>query len=384
MRILCLFLYFILLFPVNALAQASVSPVLFFFRNTDSHRLSKLAHLTDSKTAPVTVRFAHPPDTGRITELETCGLKFKRDNGLILHSRHIYPATVELDSLESLTKQKDIVRIESTFRPSCSSTLDISNPQVQASLVWNLPHENGRIDGSGIVVTNIDTGMDIYHPGFFKPDGDTYEWIDFNKSEKFESGIDCVDLNGNGLRDSDEILCFFDAGFSDPLGLVERTAGVYDVDIDWLYNDTNRNGVRDFGPDGGYSENDPSFGELLFITSDINKNNRLDPGERLTALGTSKIIAAFVKEGKHDRGNNLFDSPGDISNHGTGSSGIVGGQVPGRRFAGMAPGVEVISIDRIDSDVEEGILWATNMGTDMIMYEFASWVYEPLDGTSNL
>ena len=74
------------------------------------------------------------------------------------------------------------------------------------------------------------------HPGFFKPDGGTYHWIDSNNSGKFESGVDAVDINGNGQPDVDEILRFFDAAFSDPLGLMNRTDGVYDADIDWLYN----------------------------------------------------------------------------------------------------------------------------------------------------
>jgi len=378
------FMAAVLALPATAFTKASVSPILYFMRNSKTASALKIAGTRSGNTASVTVRFSTPPDEHRIEELEKSGLIFKRDNGRILHTRRIYCATVVLDSIDSLSDEDDIVRIESAFRPSCHSTLDVSNPQVQASLVWEIPHESGPIDGTGIIVTNVDTGIDIYHPGFFKPDGDTYEWLDFNRSGTFDPGIDCVDLNGNGKRDPDEILDFFDPSFSDPLGLIERTKGVYDVDIDWLYNDRNRNGIRDFGPDAGYTENDPCFGELLFIVSDANGNNRLDPGERLTALGTSKIIATFDGNGKHYRGKDLLDSLGDTSNHGTGSSGIVGGQVPGRRFTGMAPGVEFISVDRIDNDVEEGIIWAIEMGTHIILYEFASWVYEFLDGTSNM
>ncbi len=383
MKTMAILVYIFLFFTGEAFAGASVSPILYFLRDSEPSLLAKMAHVTGSKTAPVTVRFSFSPDSERILELEDQGLIFKRDNGRILQTKHIYTATVHLDSLETLAHNEDIIRIESTFRPSCSSTLNISNPQVQASLVWESTQAAGTIDGSGIILTNIDTGIDIFHPGFFKPDGGTYEWIDVNNSGKFESGVDAVDLNSNGKPDTDETLNFFDASFSDPLGLMDRTEGVYDADIDWLYNDYNGNGFRDFGHEGGYSEQDPSFGELLFIITEINRNNRLDPGESLTALGTSKILATFDKNGKHYRNIDLFESTGDVINHGTGACGIAGGQSPGRRLAGMAPGIEFISINRTETDIEEAIIWAKNLGTNIMMYEFASWVYEFLDGTSN-
>ncbi|MFC1693468.1 S8 family serine peptidase [Candidatus Latescibacterota bacterium] len=381
-----LWFLFVLLFYTApyAYAKATVSPVLYFMRSTDSAFLSKLAGSGDIKTSPVTVRFSRDPDTDFINKLEQHGLTFKRDNGFIIHTKHIYLATVVLDSLESLTQIDEILRIENAVKPFCASTLNVSNPQVQASLVWNASPDIGTINGDGIIVTNVDTGIDIYHPGFFHPDGGKYEWIDVNSTGAFENGIDAVDLNNNGFPDNGESLRFFDASFSDPLGLMERTGDVYDADIDWLYNDRNGNGVRDFGPDAGFNEKDPSYGELFFIITDMTGNNRLDPGETLTALGTSRIIATFDKKGKHFRGIDLFESEGDSTNHGTGACGIVGGQVPGRRLVGMAPGVEFISVDRQDTDMIEGILWARDMGTDIIMYEFGSWVFEFLDGTSDI
>ena len=385
MRLLFLFLYFCLHFPVSARAEASVSPVLFFLRNPESLHAGKSAGSANSDNANVTVRFSRPPDSQRIRQLETQGLLFKRDNDRLVHSKNIYLATVELDNLETLARNDDIIAIESSFNPSCASTLNVSNPQVQASRVWNLYRETDIIDGTGIIVTSVDTGIDIFHPGFFKPDGGLYEWLDVNKSGEFENGFDAVDLNKNGKSDLGETLGFFDAGFSDPLGLIKRTDGEYEADIDWLYNDNNHNGTRDFGPDAGYTERDFSYGELLFIISDSNGNNRLDPDEKLTALGTSRIIATFDKAGKHYRGIDLFESLGDEKNHGTPSFGVAGGQFPSRRLAGMAPGVEFISIDRLGGTfVEEGILWARDLGTHMIMYEFGSWVYNSLDGTSSL
>ena len=365
-------------------AEPSIFPILFFMQNTSDQTLSKRAHTDSDNAVSVTVRFVTPPDMETIMRYEEQGLTFKRHNGQLLHSRHIYPATLRLASLDHFRKAADILRIESTYRPSASPTLNVSNPQVQASRVWNLKVRNAPIDGSGVIIANVDTGIDIYHPAFFKPDAGVYIWLDTNNSGTFEPGIDCVDLNKNGNPDSNERLNFYDAYFSDPLGLMERTDGIYDADIDWLYNDSNGNGVRDYGPDKGFTETDPSFGELIFIISDDNSNNRLDTGEILTALGTSRIMAIIDAEGLHRRGENLFTNTGDYTNHGTGSSGIVGGQVPGRRLTGMAPGVDFICINQPETNLEESVLLAKDLGGDIFMYEFGNWMFEFLDGSSNL
>jgi len=371
-------------FPTLSFGEASVSPFLYFMRNMHPSALEKIAVPAARTSMPVTVRFSRIPDESRIRDLESRGIVFRRLDGSLLHTEHIYLADIEPDAIETIAAEGDIVRIESTRRPFQCPTLDVSNPQVQASAVWNGYPGLGTIDGAGVIVANVDTGIDIFHPGFFKPDGGIFQWIDADGDGVFDNGSDAVDLNGNGIADQDESLCFFDALFSDPLDLMKRADGVYDVDIDWLYHDANGNGIRDYGPDAGFSETDYSFGELLFVVSDDNGNNRLDPGELLTALGTSKIVATFDKSGRHYRGENLFDSLGDTFNHGTGSTGIVLGQAPGRRLAGMAPGAEVISIDRTETDVEEGLLWAQALGADIMMYEFATRIGEFLDGSSNL
>jgi len=367
------------------MTEASVSPLLFFMRDIAADSSAKRTIPSPSGEAPVTVRLERPPDNATLTNLENHGLTFKRMDSELLHTEHIYCATVELDSLESIARFASVVRIESVQNFARCSTLDVSNSLVQADRVRQLTYQSAPLDGTGIVVANVDTGVDIYHPAFFKEDGGTFGWIDVNQSGAFESGTDAVDLNLNGIADPDETLRFLEASFIDEYSIMHNPSGTYDADIDWLYNDGNGNGIRDYGPDAGYTDQSPSFGELIFIIGDSNENNALDTGEYLTALGTSKFIAAYDKTGRHTRGVDLLLSSGDKANHGTPSFGIVGGQAPGRRFIGMSPGVEFISINRLEvEDIFEAILWARNLGADIIMYEFGSWVGEFLDGSSNL
>jgi subtilisin family serine protease len=377
-------LFFLVFSQSPAFSDVSVSPSLFFMQQEQLKGLNKITQDKILRLVAVTLNFPKPPDTALIGQLESHGVIFKRDNGVILHSTHIYPASIYLDSLSSITRFSEIEKIENSFRPSESSTLNVSNPQVQASEVWYSVPGVSILDGSGVTIADIDTGIDIYHPGFFKPDAGTFQWIDANRSGYFESGIDYVDLNSNGSPDTGEILRFYDSSFSDPLHLMDRTDGVYDADIDWLYNDVNNNGAREYGPASGFTETDPSFGERIFIIQDINHNNRLDPGELLIGLGTSKIAAIYDKNGKHFRGQNLLTSTGDLINHGTGACGIASGQVPGRRLTGMAPGADIVMVNRLEVDIAEGTLWAKSIGANIFFYEYGSWVFEPLDGSSNI
>ena len=239
-KIFVIFLYFFLQFPLLAFTEASISPILFFLRNDKSGRLAKQANIADSGKAPVTIRFANPPDYTTISELEKHGLVFKRSNGTLLHTKDIYLATVDLDSLESLAQYDEITCIESIYNPSRTSTLDVSNPLVQASQVLNLTFNSSPIDGTGIIIANIDTGIDIYHPAFFKLDGGTYNWIDVNGNGIFDSFVDAVDLDGNGLFDTGETLGLIDASFQDPYKIYTDsvTTGVYDAGINIRNNNS--------------------------------------------------------------------------------------------------------------------------------------------------
>ena len=379
-----LFLCFIFLFPDITLADVSVSPSLYFARSLKSSSFVSKLSGPENNLANVTLRFSAPPIESDLISLEEHGITFSRSDGHILHSTHIYPARVNLDSLESILSFPGLERIENSFRPAATSTLDVSNPQVQASGVWNPIGMKRSFLGDGVTIVDVDTGIDIYHPAFFKTDGGTFSWIDVNSNGVFDSGIDGVDLNENAHIDTIELLRFYDAPCKDSMSLLSKTANVFDADFDWLYNDANRNGLRDFGPNSGFTENSPCYGERIFFVQDSNSNNRLDPGEPLIGLGTSKIRAIFDKTGKHLRGVNLLTTTGDLLNHGTAALGVAGGQHPGRRLTGMAPGAEFISINRGEANVEESAILAREIGANIYMYEYGSWVYEPLDGSSNM
>ncbi|UCF04535.1 MAG: S8 family peptidase [bacterium] len=116
-------------------------------------------------------------------------------------------------------------------------------------------------------------------------------------------------------------------------------------------------------------------------------------GETLLALGQTRIRAIYNKNGSiYRRGIDLLSSETDTWGHGTQVSGIFGGGWVGlHAMSGMAPGIESLHIDYDYADeppfllpIEAGMAWAVGEGADVIIIEDGEWVWEYLDGSSNV
>ncbi len=347
----------------------------------ESGLYSPLKAMEETNTVEVSIRFSHVLSQSEIASFENMEITFHRIEGKIARVGTIYGATVPIAKVWKLAEDKSVKYIESIWNPAVQTPLDVSIPEVNADNVWALTDPLGRnITGQGVTIANFDTGIDVFHPDFWYADGSTYSWIDFNGNTVFDSGTDYVDLNGNGLGDANEILRFFDAG-----GTAGVLDGVYQADTDWLYNDTNNNGTRDYGIASGFTEASPTYGEQIFLASDTNGNNAFDVGETLVALGTSKVYRTLTSAGAtRTRGINLIQSDADTNGHGTGVAGIAAGGTIGRRYVGIAPDATLLSADRINNAPTVYIPWAAANGADVMLYEFGGWIQEFLDGSSNL
>jgi subtilisin family serine protease len=339
---------------------------------------------------PATIRFHRKPSNQLLNKIEQLGAKFHRYNGNRLGSTTVFPVELSYDLLPALGQIPAIASIQPCWRPVRLPPLDVSRPQIQAEAAWKLKDKQGRsLTGKGVLIADFDSGVDFFHPMLWFADGDTVNWIDVNGNLSFDPGIEAVDKNRNGAVDSGEILHYKEIPYSG------NAAGVYDADLDFLYNDANNNGTRDFGIAAGFTEASPTYGEQWFIALDTNGDNRLSVGERLVGLKTSKIRAILEVDGTvRRRGVDLINaSPDDgpFGGHGTSVAGIAIGGVAGvHRLAGIAPDAEMIfgsisynNSPRFFTTLPGMMAWAEAEGAGIMLYEDGEWVWEYLDGSSN-
>jgi len=380
----------ILTLAVSAFAQSSqqLSSIDFRFHFLqETAKLSKQA----ASTMPATIRFHRPPSNQLLEAIERLGVKFQWQNGVRLGSTTVFPADLRHDHLTALERMPEIAAVQPNWRPVRLPPLDASRPQIQAEAAWKFKDKQGKaLTGKGVLIADFDTGVDFFHPMLWFADGDTLNWLDVNGNQTFDPGIDGVDKNRNNRFDAGEILRYKEFLYSNV-----NAANLYDANLDFLYNDANNNGGRDFGAAAGFTESSPTFGEQWFITLDANKDNRLSPGEKLVGLKTSKIRAIREVDGTvRRRGVDLImanPDNGPYGGHGTSVAGIAIGGVAGvHRLAGMAPEAEMIfgSISYNDSPrfftaLPGMMAWAQAERADIMLYEDGEWVWEYLDGSSN-
>jgi len=249
--------------------------------------------------------------------------------------------------------------------PESSLNLYRARELVGAEAVWKALDAHGSpLTGKGVTVCDMDGDVDIFNPMLFKDDGGTFAWLGMDGSGDLSPG-DAVDLNGNGVKDAGETLGWIR---SEGITAPDRDTTRFQAGYDFLFQDEDNDGVREYGPPR-FGEHDPSYGERLFIVDDANGNDRLDPGEKLIGLGTSKVLAIREGDTVFRRGENLVGHPeGTGSWHCTPVCGILAGGWPGKhKLTGIAPDVELLVFPYFDPEILE---WARDEGADIVIDEY--------------
>src|SRR4030095_4885694 len=254
--------------------------------------------------------------------------------------------------------------------------------------------KNGNtLTGKGVVIGDVDSGVDIFHPMFFFADGGEFSWIDANGDGKLTPGEDGTDKNGNGKIEDNEIIRYIEIldNTWGMLGQMGEDPRKYNPSFDFLYLDVNVNKKRDYGPNSGFKETDPSYGEQLYIAIDANKNDKIDAGEKLVALKTSKIRAILQRDGQiRRRGVDLINAEEDENGHGTGVAGlIIGGHYGVQKIHGIAPEAEMV-ISSIHYDYTPRfvrnfpalISFLRDEKVNIMLFEDGEWMWEFMDGSS--
>jgi hypothetical protein len=257
------------------------------------------------------------------------------------------------------------------------TTLDVTGVTRAVEKTWPL-----RSAGAGVTVGDMDSGFDPFHPLHFKADGGRFQWIDVDGDGVFTPGIDAVDANHNGMADPGETVGrlpptfyseYTEMTFASPTGF---TPGV-----DWLYQDENGNGKRDYGKQ--FTDAKLTYGEQLYVADDVNGDGVLQPGEPLVALATPRVKALLSNGHVYKRGVDLSQYPVTAEQHASMVLGtLAGGDALLERYHGVAPDIDLVMSENDGSSLVQAAAWAKEQGSQIMIWEMANWFLEFLDGSS--
>lgn len=321
---------------------------------------------------PVVVRFTSPNEVSRY--------------GARPLASGAFAMRVDAAGLARLEADPTVTRVSCDLPRAMAPLLDASAVETGiAGARRALRAKDGTVlDGHGVKIADIDSGVLVFHPALFRADGGVYEWTDVNADGKLTPGVDGVDLDKNGAIDANEKLraLVTDAPVRE---------GTFDARTDYLFVDTNNNLERDYGRD--FREDTPGLGEPIFVVDDIDRNGQLALSEKLLRLGTSKLTAIRTESRTYTRGSStsgiqaygvalLRDTQAhEYADHGTSVAGILVGGVPERtKLLGLAPGAELMMA--VSGGWTSTVQWAIDGKADVILSEFGSYVGQPLDGST--
>ena len=338
---------------------------------------------------PVVLRLATPPDAAKLARWAQHGVVLAR--GGKATASGAYLGTVNETGLAYLRGEPGVLQVTNDLAKRLVQPLTGSarETRIQAARRALLAKDGTYLGGAGTKIADIDSGIDLFHPAFFRADGGAFAWVDVNKNGKFDLSTDGIDRDGDGEISPAERLRPLRAGIPDG---TETQASPFDAATDWLYLDENGDGARNVG--SGFTEATPAFGEPIFLIDDLNGNGTLDSSERLLQLKTSKVAKVNPGSRPYTRGDTrrgllnygiaLHKNADrlDSASHGTGVSGILVGGEPGRtRLLGLAPEADLLM--GVIQDGETALLqWAIDEEAAAILTEYAPYTNEPLDGSS--
>ncbi|MFW9911268.1 MAG: S8 family serine peptidase [Candidatus Thorarchaeota archaeon] len=308
------------------------------------------------------LQFEHQLSPQEVEFAESKGVEFERRSGSIVNVGRVYSARAS--NLESLQALAGIGLLhassgEKQYVPSLTSSV----PATKAPDVWAYLKENGNsINGTGVTVAVIDTGVNMNHPSFWRQSGGPYGVLDGGDGYY-------VDVDGDLSADADE----------GPISHIDlQSPSTIEWANEYMFIDIDGNNVFE------YNEGDRWLGGI-----DDNTNGRIDlTSEDVVIFGESKISLLYDQETGHvyERGTNLTTLGifvTDSNGHGTHvSSTIVGGQPGYTSYVGVAPGADLIAIKSPlkSSDILNAIHFAVENGADIINMSFSSYLGF-LDGT---
>ena len=354
---------------------------------------------------PVTLTLAHQATPEMLQRLGSLGgVELRWVEGRWLHRGRLVPALVSERGLRALSRWTEIRRVTAGVGRGPVPPLDHTTSLVGVAAARQRWEGESALTGRGVTLADLDTSVDVFHPDFFAADGGAWDWLDVDDDGRLTPGVDAVDLDGDGEPGEGEVLQVLRAlpmSFSPTVEDLPVRPSYFDASWDWLYADTDGDGERDYGPNAGFDDDTPAFGEPLFVVDDIDLDGRLARVERLLRLSTSRVRAVMLTYPTgavrvFRRGEDLTDLPDapfgqgaygmPEAMHATGVLSIAAGGVPhlGRPMTGFAPEAEILVSYDGGWDAVASTMWALDEGADVVLHEYAPWALVTLDGSDPL
>ncbi|HQB45681.1 MAG TPA: hypothetical protein PLV85_18855, partial [Polyangiaceae bacterium] len=271
--------------------------------------------LANKNHVPVVVELTSPATPAAIDDLVQRGARLRLIDGKPVFYDRFVPLTLGPSAVNSVLASAHVRRIRSGPTHPLLLPLDHSAELIGLEGARGARPALDRLTGKGMLVADLDSNADVFHPQFFHADAGWFDWIDVNANGVFEPGIDAIDLNGDGIVGASETASWLKAR---TLSLhwgdeVPARDDVFDPAIDWVYFDENGNQQRDYGVDQGFDDSTPAFGEPIFVPDDVNRNGKIDVGERFVRLGTSKFKKVYVHIEHYAQVDHVFTRGQDLS-----------------------------------------------------------------------
>ncbi|MFW9768563.1 MAG: S8 family serine peptidase [Candidatus Thorarchaeota archaeon] len=307
------------------------------------------------------LEFREELTSSQIKHVEALGVSFTRRGSTIVNVGRIYSAKVS--QISDLYALEDLGLVRATsgtkqFVPSITSSV----PTMNADDVWNnIKLDGTSVDGTGVKVAILDTGISWMHPSFWRQSAGQYHTIE-------DSGNYYVDLDDDSIADANE-------------GPIESVNGLVGATVaysaDYMY--MNVDGISGFS----FMSGDRWLGGI-----DANDDSVITLGvEDVVLLDVSKVVILYDQPESrvYVRGVNLTLGASIIDPHGHGThvaSVVAGGQIGFTSYVGVAPGADLIVIksDLQSADILDGISFAVENDADIINMSFSSYLGF-LDGT---
>lgn len=343
-----------------------------------------------SGRAPLLVHFRRDPSPEELARWEELGA----DVGRKLASGAVKVTATE-EALAAMEHDGVLLRVSVDLAPRfVHQPLDLARSEtgVTAGVATYRKQTKKYLGGAGILVGDIDTSCDIYHPAFFKP-GPPVAWVDVDGDGALTVGVDGVDLDHDGTIQPPEVLRQLDGRATMLFGGSNDQYGTGDAAFnpgwDYLWLDTNGDGRRNVGPEVEGAEALAGLGEPTFAADDVDGDGKLRLPERLVPLAEPKFRAIQHFGKVYERGKNLATykpvSAGDDAGHATAMLGAVAGGQPGiSRWLGFAPDAEIVLATSSDflASLTDKLQWLVDQGADVVNTEFGDFGTSPSDGST--